>query len=358
MYKTVARPILFRFEADRIHERTIRWAASASRSKSMLKLAKILYDFQSPALHQNLLGLDFRNPVGLAAGFDKNATMALSLEALGFGFLEIGSITAKPGPGNPFPRSFRLPDDDSLINRMGLNNDGAATVARRLKRLKLSVPLGVNIAKTHDPSITGDAAIQDYCESFGLVKEIADYITLNISCPNTREGKTFEDPEVLERLLRALHVDSDITLPPVFVKLSADVDQTLLNELVDVSCSCSVSGFVAVNTSSLRNGLKTDTEALNRMGAGGLSGRAIREKSTRCIRYLYERLRGDKLIMGVGGVFNSEDAIEKIKAGADLIQVYTGLIYEGPGLIKSINRGIREYLESNSLDHIYQIRKD
>lgn len=356
MYKNIVRPFLFRFNTDAVHESTIHWTGKVANSPFLKRVASGLYNFQHPSLRQEVLGMTFRNPIGLAAGFDKNGTLAPAMEAIGFGFVEVGSITANPSTGNPKPRSFRLPEDESLINRMGLNNDGAATIRKRLEKLSLSVPLGVNIAKTHDPSIIGERALEDYLESFRLAVPVADYITLNISCPNTGDGKTFEDPESLDQLLSYLDVGSDSTHPPLFLKLSSDLDSTRLRELLNVSTAKSVSGYVAVNTSNKRNGLVHSREDLQRIGAGGLSGKAIREESNRVIRTIYEETRGEKPIIGVGGIFSAEDALEKIRLGADLLQVYTGLVYQGPGLVKTINRGLRSYLEKNGLSHIYQIR--
>jgi len=356
MYKAIVRPFLFRFNSDLAHESTVCWAEKAASSRSLRWLAKFLYDYQHPSLRQEVTGLEFRNPVGLAAGFDKNGTLAPIMESLGFGFVEVGSITANSSTGNPKPRSFRLPEDQSLINRMGLNNDGAATIVKRLQKLRLSIPLGVNIAKTHDPAIAGESALEDYRESLLLARNVADYITLNISCPNTREGKTFEEPETLGRLLDYLDVSSDLTLPPLFLKLSSDLEKEQLRELLAIARSHSISGYVAVNTSNSREGLQCGSDRLREIGNGGLSGRAIRERSNRIIRTIHEETRGEKPIIGVGGIFSADDALEKIRLGATLLQVYTGLIYEGPGLVRSINKGIHSYLERNGLNHIYQIR--
>ncbi len=324
----------------------------------MKRAAAAIYSYQSPLLKQEIAGLNFRNPVGLAAGFDKNGTFAPVIESLGFGFVEVGSITAEACSGNPKPRSFRLTRDQSVINRMGLNNDGAATVCKRLDKLDLMIPLGVNIAKTHNPDIVGEDALEDYAISFKLAKEVADYITINISCPNTKEGKTFEDPEILSQLLNKLQIGSDSSNPPVFIKFSVDLDKKQLLELIEVTCEYSVNGYVAVNTSSKHDGLLTSAKRLESIGYGGLSGRAIREKSNRVISQIFESTQGLKPIIGVGGISNSEDAIEKIKAGADLLQIYTGLIYEGPALVKKINKGIANFMKENDLDYIYQIRKN
>lgn len=356
MYKFLLRPLLFRLSSDYAHEITIGSASFLSNYKWLLKISDALYGYSNPSLEQNIGGLRFANPIGLAAGFDKNGTAAPFLQSLGFGFVEIGSVTANSCIGNPKPRTFRLPADNSLINRLGLNNEGVLTISRRLKYRELSVPMGVNIAKTHDPSITGEKAIDDYRKSFELVKHIADYITLNISCPNTTEGKTFEEPDALDKLLKALEIEKDSSLPPVFVKFSVDLNDSLLDELLEVSEGYSIEGYVATNTSSLRSDLKTPKQVINKIGKGGLSGRAISSKSTETIKKIYAYTKGLKTIIGVGGISSTEDAIEKLKAGADLLQIYTGLVYEGPSLVTKINRGLVTYMEKHGIDHVYQIR--
>lgn len=356
MYKLLIRPFLFRLSADYAHELTVKAASTYSKRNLCLRAAETIYSYSNPALSQNIWGLNFRNPVGLAAGFDKNCTMPLIMEKLGFGFVEIGSITALPSTGNPKPRSFRLPVDQSLINRLGLNNDGAQTISRRLKKLDLNIPVGVNIAKTHNPDIFGDKALEDYRTSFNLVKDDADYITLNISCPNTAEGKTFEDPDVLNSLLQTLELNKDSSLPPVLVKFSVDLDKPRLSELISVCESHTISGYVATNTSSTRENLKTSTDQLKSIGRGGLSGKAIQQRSTEIIREIYKETKGEKTIIGVGGVSSGMDVIEKIKAGADLIQIYTSMVYEGPSIVRKINKEIAEYLVANDLENIYQIR--
>lgn len=357
MYKFLARPLLFRLSSDYAHELAIKTATSLSKNRLALQATNAFYSYSNPVLKQEIWGLKFNNPVGLAAGFDKNGTMAPLMEKFGFGFLEVGSITAVPSTGNPKPRSFRLPKDFSLINRMGLNNDGAQTISRRVQKLSLNVPLGINIAKTHNPAIIGEAAFLDYKTSFDLVKDFADYITINISCPNTEEGKTFEEPDALDKLLGLLNVSSDSSLPPVLIKFSVDLDSQKLAELITVCENHAVSGYVATNTSSGRDHLTTSKKELSEIGRGGLSGKAISKKSTAIIKQIHEHTRGEKTIIGVGGISSGQDAIDKLKAGADLLQVYTGLVFEGPGLVKKINKELVEYLENNGLDHIYQIRQ-
>lgn len=357
MYKYLARPLLFRLSADTTHEATVRFASSVSNNEWMKKAVGSLYSYSDPSLEQNIFGLNFPNPIGIAAGFDKNATMAPVLSKMGFGFLEIGSITANPSTGNPKPRSFRLPADRSLINRLGLNNDGVQTISRRLKKLELPVPLGINIAKTHDPTITGEDAIRDYVYSFEILKDIADYITLNISCPNTTEGKTFEEPETLNALLEHLEIGKDSSFPPVLVKFSVDLEDSQLEDLTAVCEDYAIDGYVATNTSSKRKNLRTPSTKIEQIGRGGLSGKAIAKRSTEMIRKIHSQTKGEKVIIGVGGVSTTEDAIEKLKAGADLLQIYTALVYEGPGIVKKINKGLAQYLKEHGIEHIYHIHK-
>jgi dihydroorotate dehydrogenase len=356
VYKLLARPFLFRLTSDYAHEMAIRTAESFSRSRWILNTIGACYSYSDPSLRQKIWGLEFKNPIGLAAGFDKNGTVTPVMEKVGFGFIEIGSITAVPSTGNPKPRTFRLPKDQSLINRMGLNNDGAQTISRRTRKLTPGVPVGINIAKTHNPDILGEDAILDYQTSFDMVKDFADYITINISCPNTSEGKTFEDPDILDKLLEALQINKDSSLPPVLVKLSVDLDDRQLEELLTVSESHNISGYVATNTSSGRENLTTSHKKLESIGKGGLSGKAIAHRSTEIIEKISGLTKREKTIIGVGGISSSQDAIDKIRAGADLLQIYTALVYEGPGVVKRINRELAEYMKLKGLSHVYQIR--
>lgn len=354
-YKSFLRHLLFKVEAEKAHDAMYRFAETASRSSALRFLAKAVYDYQSPKLSQQILGLNFRNPIGLAAGFDKNGHIPAIMEAVGFGYVEIGSITANSSTGNPKPRSFRLPEDDALINRMGLNNDGAKTIVKRLQNKTISIPLGVNIAKTHDPDIMGDKAIQDYVISFHEAKKVADYITINISCPNTKEGKTFEDPAALRELLSALKLRNNASMVPSLVKFSPDIPREDLLELIEICEKHRVHGYVVSNTSSVRKGLKTDPEKLQKIGEGGLSGPPLASKSLERIRWISDATKAQKPIIGVGGINSFETALNMIQAGADLLQIYTGLIYEGPGLVKKINRGLAAWLNEHGLDSIHHI---
>jgi dihydroorotate dehydrogenase len=337
IYRNLVKPILFKKDAEWAHEKAVDLATKTSHSTFLQSLAKNFYGFESPLLEQELFGCKFPNPIGLAAGFDKNGTTPVAMQALGFGFVEIGSITAKASAGNPKPRAFRLPEDHSLINRMGLNNEGTDTIIKRLEALNLEIPLGINIAKTNDATIHGDAALQDYLYSYEKAQSIADYITVNISCPNTGEGKTFEDPAALRDLLAVLE-PGRTDRKPTLVKLTVDLDRKSLEKLIEICEDYSVAGYVATNTSSLRDGLKTNTKTLQEIGNGGLSGRAIQKRSTQVVRCVREIAGADKPIIGVGGIDHPDAAIEKMRAGANLIQLYTGLVYYGPSLLPDIKK--------------------
>ncbi|NGP87866.1 quinone-dependent dihydroorotate dehydrogenase [Aliifodinibius halophilus] len=355
MYNSLVKPLLFQLDAEQAHTAIHKFAQTASRSSMLKALASVIYGYQSPMLNQQLWGLDFGNPMGLAAGFDKNGEIPEIMDAVGFGFVEIGSITGNPSTGNPKPRVFRLPKDHALINRMGLNNDGAKTIIKRLKNKQLSIPLGVNVAKTHDPNIMGDLAIRDYVHSFNEAKKVADYITVNISCPNTSEGKTFEDTAALDELLSALEIREDARLVPTLIKFSSDLTKQELLSLLEVCENHRVHGYVACNTSSGRDRLTTDAKILKKIGRGGLSGSPIAPKSIQVVEWISEATNGQKPIIGVGGIDSFDIALKMILAGADLLQVYTGLIYEGPGLIKSINRQLVQQMKELNISSIHQL---
>ncbi len=339
LYKHLFKPYIFRQEAETAHDWAIRVSSITNDSTVLQLLARSIYGSTDKGLGQTLMGLKFPNPIGLAAGFDKNGCTPNAMEALGFGFVEVGSITAVPSKGNPKPRAFRLTEDESLINRMGLNNEGAEVITKRLASASTKIPLGINIAKTNDASIHGDAAIQDYLYSYELAKNVADYITVNISCPNTGEGKTFEDPAALSDLLSGLDLKNSTI--PTLVKFSVDTERATLKQLIELCEGFHVDGYVATNTSSIRSGLTTSAKQLENIGNGGLSGAAIAKRSTEVVSWIYDVLKGSKPIVGVGGVNSPEQALAKLNAGANLIQLYTGLIYEGPSLVKHLKNVIR-----------------
>ncbi len=351
------RPLLFRLDAERAHTLAARAARLAQALPAPL-LARP-FAFEHTALRQHLWGLDFPNPVGLAAGFDKNARLVPFWERVGMGFVEVGSVSARAAGGNPRPRAFRLPEDRALVNRMGLNNDGAEHVARRLARTRHVRPLGINLAKTHDPSVMGAAALDDFAQSFRVLAPLAGYVALNVSCPNTREGTTFAAPDALEALLRRIFAEREALglHVPVLVKLSPppaaeDGLGEATCEAVALALDHGVHGFIATNTASDRAGCRTGARRLRAIGRGGLSGAPLRARATRTVRRLYRLTEGAAPIIGVGGIDSAEAAYERIRAGASLLQLYTGLVYEGPGLIRRIKRGLVRRLERDGLASI------
>ncbi|MEL7361213.1 MAG: quinone-dependent dihydroorotate dehydrogenase [Bacteroidota bacterium] len=362
MYRAL-RSLLFRLDAEWAHHAGM---AAAGIGQQVPGVIRRLFAFDDARLAQTLWpergGVRFRNPVGLAAGFDKNAERVPFWDALGFGFAEVGSVTARPSDGNPTPRAFRLPADSALVNRMGLNNDGAAAVAARLASTALPdrYVLGVNVAKTHSPDILGDAALDDFATSVRHVARHAAYLALNVSCPNTAEGKTFEEPDALDGLLtRVMTVLDDLGVrPPVLVKFSPPTladgapDFGGVDELVALCLQHGVDGFIATNTASDRAGLTTDAATLAEIGRGGLSGTPLQARSTALVRRLYQCTDGAVPIIGVGGVDSSAAAYEKICAGASLVALYTGLVYEGPGLVGRINRDLVRFLDRDGFGTI------
>jgi dihydroorotate dehydrogenase len=307
------------------------------------------------------LGISFPNPIGLAAGFDKNGVAVDALAALGFGFIEVGTVTNEAQPGNPKPRIFRLPSDRALINRLGFNNDGADAVAGNLRGHRPNCILGVNIGKSR--SVAVEEAIPDYLASFEKVFSVADYVTINVSSPNTPNLRELQRRELLEDLLKALQSrnrelgqrdGNSLARPkPLLLKIAPDLDDREIESIVDVALRNEIAGIIATNTTIQRDHLSTPAADLNAIGEGGLSGVPLRTRSNEVISTLYRMTSGRLPIIGVGGVFTAEDAWEKIRAGAGLIQIYTGLIYEGPSVARRINRGLAAILERegfNSLD--------
>ena len=329
------------------HDKAIDWGKYLNES-FLKRYINYFYNYENHILNTNVYGINFKNPVGLAAGFDKNAELIDFLPALGFGYTEIGSVTARYKFGNEKPRLFRLPKDKAVINRMGLNSLGAKMICENLRNAKHEIPVGVNITKTHDPNMNLDEAKNDIIHTFREVYKFADYITLNISCPNTKENKTFEDPKTLDEIIYALRFTELRIGPekPVFVKLSPDLAYERLDSILSICEYHGIQGYVVGNTTSFRQNLCTSQKELETIGQGGLSGLPIKKRSTEMIKYVYRRLN-KPIIIGVGGIMSAEDAYEKICVGASLVQILTGLVYEGPGLVKSINKGLVRLLEKD-----------
>jgi dihydroorotate dehydrogenase len=337
MYRCI-RPILFLFKPERAHHIAISLLRLLFSLPGGAHILRFLYG-RRISKPLELFGIKFRNPVGLAAGFDKNGQFIEPLSTLGFGFLEIGSVTARPALGNPHPRLFRLPADRAVINRMGLNNEGCEAVADRLRGQEYQVPIFINIAKTHDAHLQGQAAVDDYCVSIRTMKSLADVLVINISCPNSGDGRTFEDPDSLQALLPAIQNIVGADGPPYLVKVSPDLSNTQLEDVVRLSLRYGASGFIATNTTVSRDGLQASKSQLDTIGAGGMSGGPLHPKALNTVRNL--RTLTDKPIVGVGGILGVKEAQAFLDAGANLVQVYSGFIYGGPGLIGQIVREIQ-----------------
>jgi dihydroorotate dehydrogenase len=332
------RSILFLCPPERAHHLSL---ALFKRLTSIPLLKRFVRWLSKPKMHRvELFGLKFDSPIGLAAGFDKNGEHTEIIESLGFGFIEIGSVTYRPWVGNPQPRLFRLPRDGAIINRMGLNNQGADAVARRLKSLNLSIPLFINIAKTPDKSMSEADTVQDYCKSVERLKPFADVMVLNISCPNADGGKTFEDPMLLTQLLTGVRGVLDETEKPLLIKLSPDLSVEQLEQTMTVCERFNVSGYTATNTTTTRQDLNTSDEDLHAIGKGGLSGMPLHSRAVQTVRHI--RSFTHKPIIGVGGIFDGESAQDFLSAGASLVQIYSGFIYGGPMIVKNISKGIRD----------------
>ncbi len=340
MYQQLIRPFLFLFDAEKVHHFIFAWIKIGLALPWARGIARRLFDFQDERLVQDLMGLRFPNPVGLAAGFDKDATLIDELACFGFGFIEIGTLTPKPQPGNPRPRLFRLPADRALINRLGFNNGGVATAAARLSKRQSKVIVGGNIGKNKDTP--NENAIADYTSAFETLFDHVDYFVVNVSSPNTPGLRELQDKGPLLALLQALQVcNRERNKPkPLLLKIAPDLTDSQLDDIVEISQLVGLSGLIATNTTINRSGLATDQTVLANIGAGGLSGQPLRARSTEVIRYLRQRLAKDFVIIGVGGIYTAADALEKLAAGASLVQLYTGFVYEGPEAIKRINQGI------------------
>jgi dihydroorotate dehydrogenase len=291
-------------------------------------------------LEREVFGLKFKNPVGLAAGFDKDAKLIDEMALLGFGFIEIGTLTPKPQEGNPHPRLFRLTQDESLINRMGFNNGGVLAAVERLKKRKSSVIIGGNIGK--NKVTPNENAVDDYLICLETLHPYVDYFVVNVSSPNTPNLRDLQEKEPLKQLLQAVKSANDLKQnpKPILLKIAPDLTDGQLDDIVEIVQETGIAGVIATNTTVDRSELSTPRSEVETIGAGGVSGRVLGKRSTEVIRYLHQKSKGAFPIVGVGGIFSSQDAIEKLEAGASLIQVYSGMIYEGPGLIKKIKKGL------------------
>ena len=340
MYKLFIRRFLFLFDPEKIHYFTFSLIRFLCKVPFFSAIFRAMYLIEDKRLERNLFGITFKNPVGLAAGFDKNAVLYNELANFGFGFIEIGTVTPKGQEGNPKKRLFRLKDDQGIINRMGFNNDGLETAIVQLKKNKGKLIIGGNIGKNTQTSPQNYT--NDYEECFKGLHPYVDYFVLNVSCPNVGSHEKLNDKEYLLELILAIQNLNllEPTQKPILLKIAPDLNNNQLDEIIEIVAETKIDGIIASNTSTSRSGLKASNKHLQEIGNGGLSGLPIKEKSTRVIKYLKDTSNKAFPIIGVGGIHSAEDALEKIEAGADLVQIYTGFIYEGPGLIKQINKAL------------------
>lgn len=340
MYKSLVRPLLFNLPPETIHHMVVSGLKASFSIPGISSLANSLSGVSDARLSKEVFGLRFKNPVGIAAGFDKQAVMYNQLANLGFGFVEVGTVTPLGQPGNPKPRLFRLPKDQALVNRMGFNNIGVDAAVENLKKRKTDIIIGGNIGK--NTATPNEKAIDDYVVCFEKLFDYVDYFVVNVSCPNVTDLRELQDQDKLLAILnrlQSINHENPVT-KPILLKVSPDLNNQQLDEVIDIVSETGIDGVVATNTTIAREGLTTPAHKVKEIGNGGLSGKPIRERATEVIKYLSEKSGKAFPIIGVGGIFTPEDAIEKLEAGADLVQVYTGFIYEGPLIAKRINSAI------------------
>ena len=341
MYQNFIRPLLFMFDPEMVHHVTFRLIKLAHRLGCSVLFRK-LYRINDPSLHRQVFGIDFPNPVGLAAGFDKDAQLYHELANFGFGFIEIGTVTPKPQDGNPKKRLFRLKEDQGIINRMGFNNRGVENAVKALRKNN-GVVIGGNIGK--NKTTPNARAADDYRQCFEALFPYVDYFVVNVSSPNTPDLRALQDKEPLTALLNDLQVvnNQKSTPKPILLKIAPDLTHGQLKDIIEIVALTKIDGVIATNTTIARDGLISG----HKNEAGGLSGRPLRERSTEVIRFLHQESKGAFPIVGVGGINSAQDALDKIDAGASLVQIYTGFVYGGPALIRDINKALVEKTVKN-----------
>lgn len=351
LYRGILKRIFFRFDPEFVHDRMIVIGKILGRFTVTRKATSVMFGYRNPVLEQTVNGIRFPNPIGLAAGFDKNAVLTDILPSVGFGFCEVGSITGEPCAGNPGKHLWRLPKSQSLVVYYGLKNDGCEAIAHRMRGKTLRGVVGISIAKTNNAeTCETSAGVADYVKAFQAFADIGQYFTINISCPNAYGGEPFTEAKRLEALLSAL--DRVPTSKPIFLKLSPDLSVSELHAILDVSLQHRVAGFVCTNLTKKRDNPAICERVLPPYG--GLSGVPVRDLSTAMIREIYQKTHGAKTIIGCGGVMSANDAYEKITAGASLIQMITGMIYKGPQVVSEINRGLVGLLKRDGFSNVSQ----
>ena len=340
MYKKIIRPILFLLQPETIHHLIVNFLKIGFKIPGISYLVKKCFVISDDRLKTTFLGMEFSNPIGFAAGFDKNAEVFNQFENFGFSFIEIGTVTPKPQSGNPKPRSFRIPKDSGLINRMGFNNKGVDYAVNQLQKTKHNVIIGGNIGK--NTATENVNALADYVVCFEKLYYDVDYFVVNLSCPNVKDLRKLQDKDstilILNKLTEIRKTKS--SYKPILLKISPDITNNQLDDVIETFNITGIDGIVATNTTISRDGLKTGKQRIEEIANGGLSGKPLTKRSTEIIRYLTDKSNGNIPIIAVGGIMSVEDALEKLDAGASLIQLYTGFIYEGPAFVKRINRAL------------------
>ena len=338
LYRLFIRPVLLRFDPETVHKFTFKCFKLFQKSALIRSMVSAQFSVKNPKLVRNLFGLTFQNPVGLAAGLDKNAEAFDFLGCMGFGFIEIGTVTPKAQVGNPLPRLFRFVNDKALVNRMGFNNEGVEEIVQRLRKKRTQILIGGNIGK--NKLTPNEDATSDYIKCFDALYPFVDYFVVNVSSPNTPNLRELQDKIPLTQLLNDLmNINcSKGKIKPILLKIAPDLNSSQLDDIVDIVKKTKIDGIVSSNTTISRDGLSYTDKQIKKVGAGGISGQPLRNRSTEVIRYIHKKSNGSIPIIGVGGIMSKEDALEKLNAGASLIQLYTGFIYEGPALVKAINK--------------------
>ncbi len=352
-YSGLLKPFFFARDPEDVHDRMVRLGAFLGRFRLFRLLTAATFGYSHPMLEQEVLGMHFKNPIGLAAGFDKNAELTDILPSVGFGFEEVGSITGNPSKGNPRPRLWRLPKSKGLVVYYGLKNDGAEVISHKLARKRFGNRVGINVAMTNcEENLDIRTAVLDYAKAFRAFTDIGDYFTINISCPNAKGGQPFVAPHRLDYLLDIL--DEIPTKKPVFIKLSPDISFEVVDELLDVAKKHRVHGIICTNLTKKRNNPKIIETDLP--DVGGISGKPVQDLSDKLLAYIYRRERERFVLIGLGGVFSAEDAYTKIRLGASLVQLVTGMIFEGPQVISEINRGLVRLLTRDGFVSVQEAR--
>jgi dihydroorotate dehydrogenase len=332
-YRQILKPILFKMDPERVHNTFSFFGILMGSNPFTRALTRLLFDYSHPLLEGKILGIHFKNPIGLSAGFDKNARLTKIMPCVGFGFMEVGSITGEPCEGNPKPRLWRHPGLKSIRVYYGLLNDGCEAIAKRLTGKRFSIPVGLSVAKTNNLATCElEAGVLDYAKAFKVMKDCGAYITVNLSCPNTFGGQPFTDPLKLKKMLQKL--DRIPCKKPIFLKLSPDLSTAELDRIIAVTDAHRIHGFICTNLTKNHS-----------FGNGGLSGKAVSDLSVAQIKHIHKKTKGQKVIIASGGIFSADDAWERLQAGASLLQLITGMIYEGPQVISEINQGLVERMK-------------